>query len=109
MNVMNFRLMAAAAAGVFAFAGAATALEASSSSRDSLRDLGAQVQLRIGTAATPLDLSDQTLSQITADQFSVLTPENEMKWQVVEPKRGTFDWTGADNIEIGRASCRERV
>jgi endo-1,4-beta-xylanase len=99
MNVMNFRLMAAAAAGVLALAGAATGVEASSSSSsDSLRALGAQVQLRIGTAATPLDLSDPTLSQITGDQFSVLTPENEMKWQVVEPQQGTFNWTGADNL-----------
>ena len=91
MNVTNFRLMAAAAAGLLAVAGAATAAEASSSSSDSLRDLGAQVQLRIGTAASPLDLSDPTLSRITSDQFSVLTPENEMKWQVVEPQQGTFD------------------
>ena len=98
MNVTNFRLMAAAAAGLLAVAGAATAAEASSSSSDSLRDLGAQVQLRIGTAASPLDLSDPTLSRITSDQFSVLTPENEMKWQVVEPQQGTFDWTGADNL-----------
>jgi endo-1,4-beta-xylanase len=98
MNVMNFRLIAAAAAGALALAGAATAVEASNSSNDSLRDLGAQVQLRIGTAATPRDLSDPVLSQITADQFSVLTPENEMKWQVVEPQQGTFNWTGADNL-----------
>ena len=99
MIVMNFRLMAAGAAGVLALAGAATAVEASSSaSSDSLRALGAQVQLRIGTAATPLDLSDPTLSQITSGQFSVLTPENEMKWQVVEPQQGTFNWTGADNL-----------
>ena len=98
MNVTNFRLMAAAAAGLLAVAGAASTAEASSSSSGALRDLGAQVQLRIGTAASPLDLSDPTLSRITSDQFSVLTPENEMKWQVVEPQQGTFDWTGADNL-----------
>ena len=98
MTVMNFRLMAAAAAGLLALAGAATTVAASSPSGDSLRALGAQVQLRIGTAATPLDISDPTLSQITSDQFSVLTPENEMKWQVVEPQQGTFNWTGADNL-----------
>jgi endo-1,4-beta-xylanase len=109
MNVMNFRLMVAGAAGVLALAGAATAVAASSSSSDSLRDLGTQVQLRIGTAATPLDLSDPTLSQITSDQFSVLTPENEMKWQVVEPQRGTFDWTGADNLVKFAERHDERV
>ena len=94
---MNFRLMAAAAASVLALAGTATADEASTSA-STLRALGAQVDLRIGTAANPSDLSDPALSQITADQFSVLTPENEMKWQVVEPQQGNFDWTGADNL-----------
>ena len=98
MNVVKFRLMIAAAAGVSALVAGATAARASSPSSDSLRDLGAQVQLRIGTAAAPLDLSDPTLSQITGGQFSVLTPENEMKWQVVEPQQGTFNWTGADNL-----------
>jgi len=96
---MNFRLMAAGAASVLALAFAATAVEAQTgASSNSLRALGNQVHLRIGTAATPLDLSDPTLSQITSTQFSVLTPENEMKWQVVEPQQGTFDWTGADNL-----------
>ncbi|MBV8806923.1 MAG: endo-1,4-beta-xylanase [Sinobacteraceae bacterium] len=94
---MNFRLMAATAAGVLILSGVAIADEASTSA-STLRELGAQVQLRIGTAAIPDDLSDPSLSQITADQFSVLTPGNEMKWQVVEPTQGNFNWTGADNL-----------
>jgi endo-1,4-beta-xylanase len=109
MNVMNFRSMAIGAAGVLALAGAATAVAGSSPSSESLRDLGAQVQLRIGTAAAPNDLSDPTLSQITADQFSVLTPENEMKWQVVEPQQGSFNWTGADNLVNFAEMHGERV
>src|SRR5213075_2043445 len=84
--VMNFRLMAAAAASVLALAGPAIAIEASNSA-STLRALGAQVRLRIGTAAVPSDFSDPTLSQITAEQFSVLTPGNEMKWHVVEPQQ----------------------
>jgi endo-1,4-beta-xylanase len=94
---MNFRLMAAGAVSVLFLMGAASADEASTSA-STLRALGAQVQLHIGTAAIPNDLVDPTLSQITADQFSVLTPGNEMKWQVVEPTQGTFNWTGADNL-----------
>lgn len=94
---MNFRLMAAAAASVVALAGTAIAADAPTSA-STLRALGAQIHLRIGTAAVPSDLSDPALSQITADQFSVLTPGNEMKWQVVEPQQGNFNWTGADNL-----------
>jgi endo-1,4-beta-xylanase len=111
--VVNLRMMAASAAGVLVLAGAATAVAAETASgssansashssfkppADSLRALAAKVDLRIGTAATPADLSTPALSQITSDQFSVLTPENEMKWQVVEPQEGQFDWTGADNL-----------
>jgi endo-1,4-beta-xylanase len=105
---MNFRLMTAGAASVLALAGAATAVEASAN-ETTLRALGAQVQLRIGTAAIPSDLSDPTLSQIASDQFSVLTPGNEMKWQVVEPQQGNFDWTGADNLVNFAEEHSERV
>jgi endo-1,4-beta-xylanase len=65
---------------------------------DSLRALAAKVGLRIGTAAGASRLTTPALAAITAGQFSVLTPENEMKWQVVEPTQGQFDWTGADNL-----------
>jgi endo-1,4-beta-xylanase len=105
---MNFRSMAAAAAGVLILAGAAIADEASTGP-STLRALGARVQLHIGTAAIPSDLSDPTLSQITSEQFSVLTPGNEMKWQVVEPQQGTFNWTGADNLVNFAEAHRERV
>ena len=33
-----------------------------------------------------------------AGQFSVVTPGNEMKWGVVEPEQGVFDWSGADRL-----------
>ncbi len=31
-------------------------------------------------------------------QFNAVTPENEMKWEVIEPQRGVFNWTGADIV-----------
>jgi endo-1,4-beta-xylanase len=65
---------------------------------DSLRALAAKVGLRIGTAVNPFDLNTPAYRQITADQFSTVTPENEMKWQVVEPTQGTYDWSGADRL-----------
>jgi endo-1,4-beta-xylanase len=64
----------------------------------SLRDLASKVGLRIGSALTPADLTTPAYSAIASGQFDVYTPENEMKWQVVEPEQGTFDWTGADNL-----------
>ena len=65
---------------------------------DSLRALAAPTGLRIGTAVNPFDLNNAPYTQVTGDQFSVVTPENEMKWQVVEPTQGTYDWSGADRL-----------
>ncbi|MBO0803714.1 MAG: endo-1,4-beta-xylanase [Nocardiopsaceae bacterium] len=64
----------------------------------SLRSLADKVGLRIGSALYPEDISTASHSAIASGQFDVYTPANEMKWEVVEPEQGTFDWTGADNL-----------
>jgi endo-1,4-beta-xylanase len=65
---------------------------------DSLRALAAGIGLRFGTALIPEDIDTPSWAAIAAGQFDVYTPGNEMKWQVVEPEQGVFDWTGADNL-----------
>jgi endo-1,4-beta-xylanase len=83
------------------FAGTVSASAASHPFRppaDSLRALAAPSGLRIGAGVVPSDLNTDPYRQISADQFSSLTPGNEMKWQVVEPTRGTYDWSAADNL-----------
>ncbi|MGN7797561.1 endo-1,4-beta-xylanase [Leifsonia sp. 22587] len=65
----------------------------------SLRALAAQSGLRIGTAVnTDALASDDAYRSITATQFSSVTPENVMKWEVVEPAQGTYDWSAADRL-----------
>ncbi len=93
---------AAVAAGVLAV-GTAAGAAAPSDGRfrppaDSLRALAAPTGLKIGTAVTPFELDNAPYAQITGDQFNVVTPGNEMKWQVVEPTQGTYDWTAADRL-----------
>ena len=39
---------------------------------------------------------DPGYADLAAAQFSEVTPENDMKWQVVEPQQGQLDWSGAD-------------
>jgi endo-1,4-beta-xylanase len=63
-----------------------------------LRDLAAKVGLRIGTALIPQDINTPNYAAIGGSQFSVVTPGNGMKWQVVEPTQGVFDWTEADLV-----------
>ena len=43
-------------------------------------------------------LDDKPFAQALGAQFSSVTPENEMKWGVVEPVRGTMNWRGPDAI-----------
>lgn len=76
-------------------AGAAVPADATSAS---LRDLAARIGLKLGSALIPQDIDTPSWAAIAASQFDVYTPGNEMKWQVVEPEQGVFDWTGADNL-----------
>jgi endo-1,4-beta-xylanase len=65
---------------------------------DSLRALAGPIGLRIGTAVTPFELDHADYATITGEQFSTVTPGNEMKWQIVEPIRGAYDWSGGDRL-----------
>src|SRR4051794_38766317 len=65
---------------------------------DSLRDLGARVGLRVGTAVNPTELTNPKNSSLIAEQFSTVTPENEMKWETLEPTRGHYNWGPADRL-----------
>lgn len=64
----------------------------------SLRSLAAPIGLRIGSAIIPQDIETPSYAAIASSQFSVVTPGNAMKWQVVEPTEGTYDWSQADQL-----------
>jgi len=92
---------AAALPGLAAPAAASTARAAArpaDAANGSLRDLAARISMRIGTAVIPFDLDNAPYAKVLAEQFSVVTPGNEMKWGVVEPTQGQFDWSGADRL-----------
>src|SRR5690348_3624898 len=101
---MRLRALAVAAAAVVAVFAVGTAAFAGSSGAsssvqpDSLRGLAAHIGLRVGSAIIPFDLNNAPYAQIAGDQFSTVTPGNEMKWQVVEPTQGVLDFTGGDRL-----------
>ncbi|RKS80006.1 endo-1,4-beta-xylanase [Motilibacter peucedani] len=78
--------------------------------KDSLRELGQKVGLRIGAALNP-DLlgTDAAYTKIAKQQFSTVTPENVMKWEVVEPAKGTYDWSGGDKLVDFAHANHQRV
>ena len=45
--------------------------------------------------------------ELVTKHFNIITPENLMKPEYMQPKEGTFNFASSD--QIGRASCRERV
>lgn len=64
-----------------------------------LGGLGERAHLRIGTAVDMAALAaDAPYRAKAAGEFTSVTPENVMKWEVVEPQRGTYDWSGADEL-----------
>ncbi|WP_171117515.1 MULTISPECIES: endo-1,4-beta-xylanase [Streptomyces] len=62
-----------------------------------LRDLAAAKGKIIGTAVTGGKLTG-TYADIAGREFNSLTPGNAMKWESVEPSRGTYNWAEADRI-----------
>src|SRR3954471_23030001 len=101
-SVMRIRRAATAAAALACtWAGlAAPAGAASGATPDSppLGALAAPIGLKIGTAVAPDDLHNRAYAKIAGQQFNVVTPENELKWETVEPTRGTYDWSAADRL-----------
>ncbi|MFC8536147.1 endo-1,4-beta-xylanase [Streptomyces sp. NPDC057249] len=71
-----------------------------------LGSLGLRSGVRIGTAVDMAALADDAPYRAkAASEFSSVTPENVMKWEVVEPNRGQYDWKAADElVDFARAN-----
>jgi endo-1,4-beta-xylanase len=100
MKRRNFLTLSGAAGIAMSRIPAARAADGSAGagSPATLRGLAEKIGLRIGTVVIPQDLNTPAWAAILAEQFSLVTPGSEMKWQVVESTQGSFDWTGADNL-----------
>ena len=57
-----------------------------------------------GTAVSAGKLGDPTYSTILDREFTMITPENEMKWDTIEPSPGSFNFAPADSI-VSHASA----
>ncbi|MTK01653.1 endo-1,4-beta-xylanase [Micromonospora sp. CP22] len=63
--------------------------------------LGLRHGLQIGTAVSMDALNDKAdpeYRKITASEFVSVTAENAMKWESLEPTRGTYNWGPADQL-----------
>ena len=64
----------------------------------SLREAGCRLDVLVGGAVSPTVLDDDEARAVIARELSSVTPENELKWTVVQPARGQFDFAGADRL-----------
>ncbi|MET8540308.1 endo-1,4-beta-xylanase [Kitasatospora sp. NPDC004799] len=83
-----------------ALASAATLLPAgqAGAAGTTLRSLAEAKGIYFGTAITQGDLNNAALTAVAGSQFGMLTPANEMKWDTVEPSRGSFNYAPADRL-----------
>jgi endo-1,4-beta-xylanase len=49
-------------------------------------------------ALSAAHLEETAYATVAAREFDFATPENELKWEMTEPRRGQFDFTRADRV-----------
>jgi endo-1,4-beta-xylanase len=78
-----------------------------------LRSAAATRGLDIGTAVTPQFFAEPPYKKIAGSQFSVIEPENAMKFEPIHPRPDTdpqpYDFSGADQIVAFAAEHGQKV
>ncbi len=85
-------------AAVLALAVAVTALPGLAQAASTLGAQAAGTGRYFGTAVAAGKLGNSTYATILDREFNMITPENEMKWDTIEPSRGNFNFGPADQI-----------
>jgi endo-1,4-beta-xylanase len=97
--------MVAAAATLGALAMAAPAMAAGSTLKAAAEADGRY----FGTEVTGNMINNSTITNLAAQQFDMVTPGNEMKWDTTEPSNGSYNFGPADNIVSWAQSHGMRV
>lgn len=103
------------AAGTLLLTGTAAAVpnspatEAPSLKASTLGAQAAQSGRYFGTAVAAYKLGDSTYSTILNREFNMVTAENEMKWDTIEPSRGSFNFGPGDQIANQASSHGQRL
>ncbi|GAA1976716.1 hypothetical protein GCM10009718_11230 [Isoptericola halotolerans] len=63
-----------------------------------LQDAAAETGRYYGTAIAASRMNDQQYMNIANTEFNMITAENEMKMDAMQPQRGNFNWASGDRI-----------
>jgi endo-1,4-beta-xylanase len=74
-----------------------------------LRQAAERAGKKVGTAFMPNRLGEPVFGKVAGRHFDSLTPENEMKWDAIEPQQGTFRFEPADRLVAFAAENGMRV
>jgi endo-1,4-beta-xylanase len=62
-----------------------------------------------GAALDPGDFDEKPYVKLATEQLGCVTSENQMKWANVEPRRGDFNWDGADKLVAFAKSRGQKI
>lgn len=98
--MIRSRVLSAAAIAAVTVVGLAVMPNGAATAGDTgLRAAARGTGVKIGTAVNMDALAtDAPYAAAVAREFNTVTPENVMKWEVVEPTQGQYDWTQADKL-----------
>lgn len=77
--------------------------------QSTLRDAAEGAGKFVGTAVNDGRLGDAAYAGIASTEFSSVTAENAMKWESVQPSRGTFNFAGGDRLVDFAATNGQQV
>jgi endo-1,4-beta-xylanase len=62
-----------------------------------------------GAALDPAYFDEKPYRALATKELTCVTPENQMKWGLVEPLRGMFDWKAADALVVFAKANGQKV
>jgi endo-1,4-beta-xylanase len=92
------RLALAVAAGACVAAGALVAAVPATAAGSTLKAAAEAQGKYFGTEVTGSMISNATITNLAGQQFDMVTPGNEMKWDTTEPSNGSFNFGPGDGV-----------
>lgn len=83
---------------IFSTACSSSADQGLKESYSPLKKAALEQNIILGAAADPGLLNKQVYRDTLANNFTALTPENHMKWQLIHPERDRYNFSGADAL-----------